>query len=235
MIAQLSRALADPPRRILLAVCLPLIAMTYFGSLALAAWHSPQGYDWRHQAISKLLYPAYDPEFHYVASLGIALTGLLMLPIGVYIRRKLCGVSAKMAGVGISAFAAGAIGLLLAGLIVSHPARGTVIFPRLHEILARAAAAALGASVLLLWICAVKGYFLAGRQWRWLAISWSVVTLPALAIIVLRVAAAVRLNWQNPLYAALQNRALWHLGFWEWLGSAAMFVFIVSAVLFMPE
>ena len=130
----------DLPRAAVLFVWLPLIALSYFGTLTIAAWFSPQAYNWRGSAISKLLYPGYDPRLHYVASLGVAVTGLLIIPLAGYIRQRLRRVSAMAADAGAFALELGAIGLVLAGLIVSHPAHGTSAFPRLHEILARTAA-----------------------------------------------------------------------------------------------
>jgi hypothetical protein len=232
----LRRALTIPPRRMLLSVWLPLIGLAYFGSLTLAAAFCPQGYDWRRQAISKLLYPTYDPSFHYIASIGVAVAGLLMLPIGAYIREKLRHASPKIADAGSLAFTLGASGVLLAGLIVSHPAHGRAAYPHLHEIFARGAGAALGASVLLLWICAVKAYFTSEANQRLvkLTLFWSFIVVPALTCALLRMAAGAHLNWQNPLYAALQDRALWYLGFWEWIGSVAMFLFILTGLVFLP-
>jgi hypothetical protein len=221
-----------------LVVWLPLIAFSYFGTLAIAAWFFPHGYSWRHKSLSKLLYPGYDPEFHYVASFGVALAGLLMVPFGSYIRRKLRAVSAGGVDAGVFAFSLGAISLTLASLIVSHPAHGTSAFPRLHEIFARTAAVALGAGMIILWVCVIKGYLaslMRGRDWRWLLVCWSLVALPAFSIALLRAAGAAHLDWTNPIYRRLENPSLWHLGFWEWLGSAAIFLFMLSAALFLPE
>ena len=228
----------DLTRRVLLFVCLPLIAFSYFGILAIAARFSAHLYDWRRVAISKLLYPGYDPKFHAVASLGVAFAGLLIFPFAGYIRRRLIGTSAVVAGAGAFALGLGSIGLILAALIVSHPAHGTALFPWLHEMLARAAAAALGAGMIVFWACAAKGYLAApakANQWRWLLISWSALTLPALLIALLRLAAGTHLPWSNPIYQSLESRSLWPLGFWEWLGSAAVYLFLLSAVLFLPE
>jgi Protein of unknown function (DUF998) len=222
----------------LLYVWLPLIAVSYFGTLTVAAWRSQQAYDWRRQAISKLLYPGYDPQFHYVASLGVAVAGLLMLPLAVYIARQMRRVCGGAADAGASALGLGAVGLMLAGLIVSHPAHGRSAFPMLHEILARAAAFALGAGMLALWGCAARVYLArpdATREWRPLLVSWSLVTLPALTIALLKAAATAQLHWSNPIYQRLESRTLWPLGFWEWLGSAAVFLFLLSAVLYLPE
>ncbi len=225
-------------RNILLFLWLPLIGLSYFGTLAIAAWFSPEVYNWRHQAISRLLYPGSDPEFHSIASLGIAFTGLMMIPLVGYIRTRLRGVSASMVDAGASAFGSGAIYLVLAGLIVSHPASGISPFPKLHEILARTAAFALGAGMLVLWGSAARGYFGSSKrahQWRWLLVCWTLLTLPAFLIVILRLAAGARFDWSNPLYRALENRSLWHLGFWEWVGSAAVFLFLLSGALFLQD
>jgi hypothetical protein len=227
----------DLSRRALISVCLPLIAVSYFGILGLAASFSDT-YDWRRVAISKLLYPGYDPGFHTVASFGVALAGLLIFPFAGYIRRRLSGASAVASAAGGFALRLGSIGLILAGLIVSHPAQGTPVLPRLHEILARCAAAALGAGMIALWVCAAKGYSKLpprSNPYRWLLISWTALTLPALLIAILRAAAGARLRWSNPIYQAVQSRALWRLGFWEWIGSAAVYLFLLSAALFLPE
>jgi hypothetical protein len=225
-------------RRVVLFALLPLIWFSYFGTLTIAAWFSPETYDWRRKAISKLLYPRDDPEFHSIASLGIALTGLMMIPFAGYIRRRLRSVSATTTDIGISAFGLGAICLILAGLIVSHPYQETSTYPRLHEMLARGSALALGVSMLVLWASALKGYLASSgktSRWRWLLISWSLVTLPAIFVIVLRLVAHLRLEWSNPIYRLLQNPRVWHLGFWEWIGSAAVFLFLLCSALFLPE
>ncbi|HTW87518.1 MAG TPA: DUF998 domain-containing protein [Candidatus Binataceae bacterium] len=204
----------------------------------MAAWLSPGRYNWRRQAISKLLYPRNDPEFHTIASLGIVATGLMMIPIVVYMRTRLRSISTIAVDAGSAAFGLGAIVLVLAGVVVSHPAHGISPFPRLHEMLARTAAIALGVGMLVLWGCAAKGYFGSSKradQWRWLLVSWSLLTLPALSIAILRLVAGARFQLSNPVYRALENRSLWHLGFWEWIGSAAIFLFLLSAVLFLPE
>jgi hypothetical protein len=100
---------------------LPLIWLSYFGTLTIAARLFSVAYDWRRKAISRLLYPRNDPEFHSIASLGIALTGLLMIPFAGYIRARLRSSAAITAEIGASTFGLGAFGLVLAGIVVSHP------------------------------------------------------------------------------------------------------------------
>lgn len=228
----------DLSRAAVLFVWLPIIALSYFGTLAIAAWLSPDPYDWRHGSISRLLYPSYDPRLHQLASLGISIAGLLIVPLASYIRRRLRQGPTLAGDAGALALGLGGIGLALAGLITSHPAHGTSAFPRLHEILARAAAIGLGAGIVMFWLCAAKGTLTAaggGRKSRRLFVAWSLITLPALLTALLRAAVGAQLDWSNPIYLRLQDRSLWRLAFWEWLGSAAVFLFLLSAALYLPE
>jgi len=226
-------------RRTLLFVSLPLIWFFYFGTLAIVGWLSPEGYDWRRKATSKLLYPRNNPEFHSVASVGIALAGLLMIPFAGYIRRRLRYVSPITTDIGAFAFGAGAICLSLAALIVSHPYPGNATFPRLHEIPARSCAFALGAGMLVLWMCALKAYLIAPEgKTLWtgrLLVPWSLLTLPTIPISLLRMVAHSKLGWPSPIFRALKDPRIWQLGLWEWIGSWAVFLFLFSSVLLLPE
>lgn len=72
-------------------------------------------------------------------------------------------------------------------------------------------------------------------KWRWLLVCWSLLTLPAILIAFLRLAAGARLPRSDPVYRALENRGLRPLGFWKWLAPAAVFLLLLSAALFLPE
>jgi len=54
-------------------------------------------------------------------------------------------------------------------------------------------------------------------------------------IALLRIASRANLSWSNPIKQRLEDRTRWQLGFWERLGSAAVFLFLLSAALFLPE
>jgi hypothetical protein len=45
----------------------------------------------------------------------------------------------------------------------------------------------------------------------------------------------LKLAWTMPIRAALRHSVLWHLGFWEWTGAAAVFVFLCAAVFLTPR
>lgn len=96
-------------QRTLLAVFIPLILASYFGSLTLAIWMFPGPFDWRTRSMSKLLYPRNNPQFHAIGSVGVAVAGLLTLPFAGYIGRRLRVISPVPAELGALAFGVGAI------------------------------------------------------------------------------------------------------------------------------
>ncbi|HEY6393915.1 MAG TPA: hypothetical protein VIX12_00785 [Candidatus Binataceae bacterium] len=225
-------------RRTLILVLIPLIFASYFGTLAFAISFAPGVFDWRSRAISKLLYPENDPQFHWIASIGVSIAGLLMIPFAGYISRRLRPCSSIASNAGAFVFGAGAVSLSLAALIVSHPSRGSSSFSSLHETLARFSAIAFGAGMLFFYWCAVRARSIpaADKESRFrILVAWGLLTLPAILVVAMRVLAHARLQWSNPVYRALENRALWQLGFWEWLGSAAVFLFLLSSALLLPE
>jgi hypothetical protein len=214
----------------LLRIFIPLILLSYFGSLALTICLLPGPFDWRTRSMSKLLYPMNNPQFHAIPSAGLALTGLLTIPFAGWTRRRLRIISPLPAEIGAVTFGAGAISLVLCAFIVLEPF--------LHELFARSAAICVGVGMLAFYSCVLTGVRLApdeSRAWLRIFVSWSLIVPPALLILVLRLLAAAHFQWSNPIYQAIENRAFWHLGFWEWIGSTAVFLFLTTAALFLPE
>jgi hypothetical protein len=229
----------DLTRKTMLFILVPLILISYFGILGLAVWLYPESYDWRYISISKLLYPRNNPEFHYIASIGVALTGVLMIPFAGYIHRRLRRTAPAVATFGTLLFFGGCICLTLAGLIASHPAHGVSRLPKLHEILARISVIGIGVGTLMFTVCATRGYFRpnTGRPpyRRGLVISWNLLTMPALLIIVAWLLIRIFLKKSAPAHHVIVTSAAWNLGFWEWIGSVAVVAFLASAALFLPE
>lgn len=226
-------------RNAMRCVLLPLVFVSHFGMLALAAWLYPGAYDWRYLSISKLLYPVTNPEFHYIASIGIALTGVLMIPFAGYIHRRLHSASPKTATVGSLVFFGGCICLTLAGVIASHPAHGTARLPQLHNTLARISVIGLGLGMVLFSASATIGYFRATpgkkRHRRSLLVSWNVLTWPVILATLSWLAIRIFVKRSTPAYHAIATSAAWKVGFWEWIGSVVAFTFLICAVLFLPE
>ena len=228
-------------RRTLLWGLLPLIFIAYFGTLGLAIWAVPGSFDWRYRSVSKLLYLRTAPELpalHLIVSIDVAVAGLLMIPFAGYIGRRLRSISPIIAGIGAAAFGAGAVLLIFAAMIVSQPDGGSSRGLTPHELLARLCGFVLGIGMLAFYVCAARsraGATLEANSDSRLIIAWSAIVPPALLIASLRGLAALRLDWSDPVYRALQSRTLWHLGFWEWIGSGAVFLFLLSAALFLPQ
>ncbi len=230
---------SGPRRQNLLTSLIPAIFVIYLGSLAAVIRFCPGTYDWRYKSISWLLYPRNDPGFHFIASLAIAATGLLMVPFASYIRMRLRGASMILTNLGALMFGLGALLLILAGLIVSHPYAGNPRFPRLHEILARSAALALGIGMLMLWLSAIKTWVASPATdalcLQRLLIAWSLLVIPAILVMTLRLLAYAARGWSSGVLRIIASRNLWHLGFWEWVGSGAVFLFLLSSALFLPD
>lgn len=226
-------------RKTLLFVVVPLIFLSYFGTLVFAIFRFPEAYDWRDSVISHLISPRNNPEFHSVPSFGMAITGLLMIPFAGYINRRLRVASQLGANIGTFAFGSGVIWLILAGLIVSQRHHGTSSLPRLHEMCARTAALSIGTGLLAFCACALKGYFIhaIGKKpyQRRLLISWILITLVPILGVVLSECLLLTMRAQLPWSYLLKNALFWHLAFWEWIGSAAVFLFLLSSALFLPE
>jgi hypothetical protein len=223
-------------RKTMLRVVVPLIGFFYFGSLAVAVALFPNGYDWRAMSISKLLYPLVNPQYHFIPAVGVGLSGVLMLPFAGYIRRGL-GVDSPVARAGAAFFFAGAICLILASVITSHPAQGRATVPRLHEALGRVAGIGLGLGMVLFESQALRSRRRAGGELssRRLVLWWGWLTWPGIVVMVLVLTLRIHLAVLEPFRRMLRHSAAWNLGCWEWIGSAVVFGFLAVAAWLLPE
>ncbi len=220
----------------MLFVLIPLIIVFFFGSLAVAVALLPQAYDWRTMSISQLLYPRVNPQYHFsVPATGIAVSGVLLFPFAGYVRRRL-GFDAPMVRAGAVFFAAGAICVILASMITSHPLQGRATVPKLHEVLGRASGIGLGVGILLF-----EFYALGQRRTeddsvsRRLVIWWSFITWPAVILVILRlIVVEAHLQALRSFTRSLKQSTVWHLGFWEWIGAVAVIAFLIVSAWLLP-
>jgi hypothetical protein len=219
----------------MLFAVIPLIVVSFFGSLALAVALLPRAYDWRVMSISQLLYPRVNPQFHFIPAVGLALTGVLVLPFAGYTKRRL-GVDSPAVRAGAGFFAGGAICLILASMITSHPLHGRATVPKLHEVLGRAAGIGLGVGILMFEFYALRQRQRAGSELvsRRLVIWWSLITWPAIVLLILRLVIGVHFQVLEPITRSLKQSAAWHLGFWEWIGAVAVIMFLVVSAWLLP-
>jgi hypothetical protein len=226
-------------KRTVLFVLVPLIFASYCGLMGIAALLYPEFYDWRVNSMSRLLYAQDNPEFHWIASMSVAISGIMMIPFAGYIRRRLRGIAPLAATIGAVVFFAGCICLTLASLITSHPAQGISHFPRLHDKLARLSAINFGVGMVVFNACVTKGCLRPkpGKPVprRSLLISWNLLTLPLVLFIATRLLILTGLQRSGPAYHAIVTSAVWQVGFWEWIGLPVLYLFLLCAVLFLPK
>src|SRR6266404_633925 len=225
-------------RKAVLRALLALIFLAFFGTLGLSAHIFPQNYDWRYRVISNLLSPRDNPRHYWLPACGIILTAVLMLPFVGYLHRNLKIASPRGARVSAGALTAGIAALICACLVVPQHVHDVLGARRLHEFIARSAAGLIAIGMLAACWCAWKGSRnnLLQRRLFW---TWSLVTLLPLTGIFLSesllILTQLRPAWAMPTRSALRHSVFWHLGFWEWLGSAAIFIFLCAAVLLTPS
>jgi hypothetical protein len=225
-------------RKSTLTLFLALIFLAFFGTLAFSATMFPQNYDWRYRVISNLLSPRDNPQHYWFPACGVILAAVLMLPFTGYLHRNLKIASPRAARVSKAAFITGIIALIGACLIAPQHVHDVLGIRRLHEFIARSAAGFIAIGMLSASWCAWKGFrrnLLDGRLF-W---TWSLVTsLPLVGIFLsesLLIVTRLKPEWAMSVRNALRHSVFWHLGFWEWSGSAAVFVFLCTAVYVMPS
>jgi hypothetical protein len=227
----------------LLCAQIPLILICYFGTITFTALALQESYDWRSSAISYLLSPRHDPGYHWIASLGLSLSGFLGIPFGGYIRHRLRPVSRPGANIGMSVLMTGFVALILAATIVTRRTHHVIGKFGIHEILARISALALGTGIVCFCWCVLRELFNDRTDRRphiaCLAFTWSMlIFLPLFAALTCGVCAFIPragVPWLLPLYEAVRHSPLWKLAFWEWTGSIAVFLFLLSAAVFLPK
>ena len=219
-------------RKPVLAMLLALIFLSFFGTLGVSAVRFPENYDWRYRVISNLLSPRDNPNQYWLAACGVSFAALLMLPLTGHLRWQLEITSPRAALVSSGAFVAGVITLICVCLVVPQHVHPVLGIRRLHELLARCSAAFMAMGMLSGCWCAWKD---CRRGLFW---TWSLTTFVPLAGLLcsecLLLLTRLEPCWAAPIRGVLRHSVLWHLGFWEWTGAAAVFLFFCAGVFLTP-
>jgi len=216
---------------------LALLFGSYFGSLWVGALYFPHSYDWRRNVISNLLSPRDNPGGYWLPSVGVAMAGLCMAPLAAWIESELGDGQTKLARrVRRPAFLVGIGCLILSAVVAPQHTHLVMGMRHAHEMLARTSAAGLGVGML----CACGSAGLVNgkdggrrKRLRALRIMWWAVTLAPIVGAV-GSGVVVALARFHGLGAGAEGffrgTVFWHLAFWEWMGSGAVFLFFASAV-----
>ena len=235
-IARLFRG--NVPKWFLVGVWGPVMTVAAGWLVAESALRFPGGYDWRYEVMCRLGYVAVNPEGSVLWSAALALTCIMGLPCCGYFRDRLHSLSPRLIRFSVAALGTG----LLAGIVVAfdglvHPKLNEMA-PKLHEIVATAAFAAIFAGVLGFWFAMV----------RWLRTCRDWTLLPCLALTVLVLAPLVGtmlsqaylfyvpndLGWVDSGWAEKGVPVYLSFAFWEWAAVAAVYFSLYVAALLLP-
>jgi hypothetical protein len=224
-------------RKSTLGILLVLIFLSFFGTLTLTASMFPQNYDWRYRVISNLLSPRDNPDWYWIAAVGLGLSGVLMLPFAGYLGHSLGRVAPRMAKVTAAAFVLGIITLTCACVVFPQHTHATLGIQRLHEFLGHSSAGFFAFGMLCGCWCASK-VRTQNSAAAWLFWSWLLLTAgPLIGLFcseTLLLLTKLEPSWAEPIRHTLRHSVFWHLGYWEWTGATGIFLFLCAAVFFTP-
>jgi hypothetical protein len=142
------------------------------------------------------------------------------------------------------AFAFAFVLLLLADIAVTQQVRPLFGWDGMHEFLARDAALAFCIGMFCCCVCAFRDRFrvFGGQRSLGMALSyyWGWATLlPVGCAAIVGVLAFLddqeNQAWAQQARETFKHTMMWHLAFWEWMGSVMSFMFMVVTVLLLPE
>jgi hypothetical protein len=231
-------------KMVLLTVLLPLSIASFFGTVIAAAYYFPVPYHWSTRTISNLTSPRDNPGAYWLPCLGLAASAVLALPFAGYVERRLRGIMPRLARVTGATFALAFVLLLFTGIIVQQWVLPVFGWHRMHEFFARGSAGAFSLGMLCCCACAVvdRSRGLGGQQSLGTSLSyyWGWVTLvPVGGVAIIGtlqfLGHQVDQAWAEQAREFFRHTAMWHLAFWEWIGSVMFFAFMVITVLLLPE
>lgn len=195
----------------------------FFGSLIFAASLFPREYDWRHNTISSLASPRANPHGYLIASAGLTITGLLLIPFAFFLQQRLESFAPKLTAWAGRLFLFGAACFCLSGIAV--PGRYRILgIGRNHEHLAVISSIAFCLSVIL--------YLGASRRWPpsllMLRVAAGVVViLPGIGFALYQLCLFLTHEFSSPtVYDAIRVPFLTRTAFWEWVSAMCLYLFL---------
>jgi len=213
------------PRRPFLRLLMAGIALSFFGTLVLTASLFPEPYDWRFRVISSLASPHDNPHYYRLASAGLALTGLLLLPFAPSLRDHCSPQSPRLAQVACWLHRLGALCLVMTALISGRDRWFGL--RHLHAHWAQLAGFFLGAAFLG-WACGLLASrsFLLHPRLKFLLATLAI--LPTAGILLSRIALnIVYARASRAAYETYNHSLAGSLALWEWIGAVCLYLFLL--------
>ncbi|HUS37528.1 MAG TPA: hypothetical protein VM680_19425 [Verrucomicrobiae bacterium] len=215
---------------------LPLSFGTFFIALSAAASFFPQGYDWRVHVISKLTSPVDNPEAYWIANVGIMMTMIFALPFAGYVQRRLLPITPRIASVAGVTFALGFI--VMAISMLAQLAEPLIGLHKLHTYLAQTAAVFFMVGMICCSASAIRDRVraLGGRAAlpTPLASFWAGLTLVPIAVLTTILLLLVLGGPAEEIRQSFRHTPMWHLAFWEWIGTLLACAFLTGSVALLP-
>jgi len=207
------------------------LGIWFFGGLAWAAASFPRQYDWQHIVISSLASPRDNPHAYVIACVGLAGTGLLLIPFAFILRDRLAQFAPRLTAWAGGFLLLGAASLFLSAIIVPGHYR-LLGFGRTHEHLAQISSGAFCLS-LLIYLAAV---FRMPPKFTWLRFAVGIIVgLPILAFAANRATVFCAYTFSSAENYRAMKAAYWsNLALWEWLAAASIYLFLGLFVFTRP-
>jgi hypothetical protein len=228
-------------KTMLLKLFLPSSITSFFGTVVFAAFYFPVPYHWTVHTISSLASPRQNPDFFWLPCVGVVLSALLAWPFAGYVERRLRSIMPRLARAAGLAFALAFVLLLFTGVIVPRAVLPVLGWHRMHEVFARGSAGAFSFGMICCCVCAMvdrsRGQCCLctalSRYWRY------VILLPVICAVIIGalqfLGHEAEQAWAEQIRQSFRYTVMWHLAFWEWIGTLIFYTFMVVTVLLLPE
>ncbi len=234
----LSYSRGDWPKWFLVGVWAPVLSLVVAWLFAVSAAHFPGGYDWRYDVMCRLGYSWVNPDGSVYWSLALCLVCVMGLPCCGYFRLRLEHVSPRLSAFASRSLLAGLAAGFLVGLDGVFLPRLDGLMPKLHEVTATFAFAAI--------FFGVMGFWFAMMKWLRSVPHWSIGACVLLSLLVAvpftgaMVSQAYlffvpnNLGWVGPGWAELGVPIYLSFAFWEWLAIAGIYLCLYLMAFLLP-
>jgi hypothetical protein len=227
------------PKDLLLKKLIPIMFIVMVLSVLISNLFYPTAFDWRYMVISDLTSSTDNPDGFLVLSIGMAICGVLMIPIPGYMHKRLKILCPRTSFFGTFFYSIGILGLILVGLVYDAPGQPN----RLHENLAIVAFAGLLFAIFFWGFPMIKDSFAKfngknqfDKKQMLLAFSliWFAVLGAGISALYLEVVdndwGWVGIDWIENGGPVLASFALW-----EWMLFVFLMTYIVLLISMTPE